>query len=53
MIVHTNAAEIEPVFPLQINKYNTPNSMTQWTIELDKLLLLFQEREAVVRGFVE
>jgi len=53
MIVHTNAAEIEPVFPLQINKYNTPNSMTQWMIELDKLLLLFQEREAVVRGFVE
>lgn len=52
-IVHTNSAQIAPVLPLQINKYNTPNSMTQWTIELDKLLLLFQEREVVVRGFVE
>lgn len=52
-IVDANAEQISPVLPLQINKYNTPNSMTQWTIELDKLLLLFQEREVVVRGFVE
>lgn len=52
-IVEANAAQIESVLPMQIEKYQSPSSMMQWQIELDKMLLLFEEREAVVRGFVE
>lgn len=51
-IVNNNVQQIEAIMPLQIAQYNMPNSMMQWQIELDKMLLLFQEREAVVRAFV-
>lgn len=52
-IVEVNAAKIEPVLPMQIDLYQAPGSMMQWKIELDKMSLLFEERESVVRGFVE
>ena len=51
-IVAHNAQQIEASIPLQIAKHNSPNSMTQWQVELEKLLLLFQERATVVQEFV-
>ena len=51
-IVNHNTQQIEAFMPLQITQYNHPNSMMQWQVELDKMLLLFQERERVVQEFV-
>ena len=51
-IVNHNTQQIEAFMPLQITQYNHPNSMMQWQVELDKMLLLFQERETVVQEFV-
>ncbi|MFT4755159.1 MAG: hypothetical protein ACI85Q_002725 [Salibacteraceae bacterium] len=52
-IVQTNSSQIRSEMPLQIDKYDTPGSMIEWDIELDKMLVLFYEREEVVRRFVE
>jgi len=52
-IVAANAAKIESVLPMQIDLYQSPGSMMQWKIELDKMVQLFEERESVVRGYVE
>ena len=52
-IVETNANQIRSEIPMQISKYEIPSSMTEWDIEVDKLLLLFQEREQVIREFLE
>ncbi len=51
-IVAYNAQQIEVLIPLQIAQHDSPNSMMQWQVELDKLLLLYQERAAVVQEFV-
>lgn len=51
-IVDHNIQQIEAIMPLQIARHNSPNSMMQWQVELDKLLLLFQERETVVQEFI-
>ncbi len=48
-IVEANAERIELEMQLQIDKYQKPGTITEWNIELDKLLLLFKEREEVVR----
>lgn len=52
-IVETQAQQIEAVIPLQISQYQMPNSMMAWQIELDKMLLLFEEREIVVQEFIK
>lgn len=52
-IVDYNADQINPLMPLQIEKYQAPGSMIEWQIELDKLLSLFREREEVVREYIE
>ena len=52
-IVENNSNQIKAEMPLQIDKYKTPNSMTDWKIETVKLLDLFKVRENVVREFVE
>lgn len=51
-IVAKNADQIIAEMPLQIAKYKIPNSMMDWNIELEKLSLLFQEREGIVREYV-
>lgn len=52
-IVEKNATQIREVIPLQIDKHQFPGSLTEWDIELDKLLTLFKERALVVHGFIE
>ena len=52
-IVDTNADNIKSEIQYQIEEYNAPETVTEWKIELDKLLTLFQERETVVKGLVE
>ena len=34
--------------PYQIDKYEAPRTMLEWEIELDLMMILFQEREAAV-----
>lgn len=52
-IVDKKAERIKAELPLQIAKYNTPGTMIEWSIELDKTLTLFQEREMIVKEFLE
>ena len=49
IIVDENAKRIESEMEHQIDKYKAPRTMLEWEIELDKMMILFREREAVVR----
>lgn len=48
-IVDENAKQIEADIPFQIVKYNAPETMIEWNIEIDKTLSLFEERENFVK----
>ena len=52
-IVEANAARIESEIQFQIDKYDIPGTIIEWMIELDKLLLLFEEREMIVKDLVK
>ncbi len=52
-IVDQNTNRIEIEMDYQIDKYNAPRTKLEWQIELDKMMILFREREAAVRGFME
>ncbi len=52
-IVNENSNRISSEIQVQIDKYKSPGSLIEWNIELDKLLILFEEREHVVQGFIE
>ncbi len=52
-IVDENTHRIETEMDYQIAKHNAPRTKLEWQIELDKMMILFREREAVVRGFME
>ena len=49
-IVDENSSRIENEMKYQIEKHNAPRTMLEWEIELDKMMLLFQEREAAVQN---
>lgn len=51
-IVDRNAALIKSAIPLQVAKHQAPKSSMDWEIELDKMLLLFEERASVVETFI-
>lgn len=53
IIVEKNAANIRSEIPLQTAKYQVPKSTMFWEVELDKMLILFREREAVVQAFLK
>ena len=52
-IVDQNTKNIAAEMEHQIAKYNAPRTMLEWQIGLDKMMILFREREAAVRGFME
>ncbi len=52
-IVDENASRIEAVIAHQIAKYNAPRTSLEWRIELDKMLILFREREAAVQEHIK
>lgn len=52
-IVDQNSERIEVEMEHQIAKYNAPRTMLEWQIELDKMMVLFQERESAVREHME
>ncbi len=52
-IVDENASRIEAEIAHQIAKYNAPRTTLEWRIELDKMLILFREREAAVQEHIK
>ena len=52
VIVDENISRIKLEMEYQIEKYNAPRTMLEWEIELDKMMILFREREEVVKGHV-
>ncbi|MEM6966340.1 MAG: CotH kinase family protein [Bacteroidota bacterium] len=51
-IVEHNMSVIEEVMPLQIKKYESPSTMIEWLIEVDKLHGTFERRERIVKNIV-
>jgi len=51
-IVDENTVQISSEIQLQIDKYEAPRTVIEWNIELDKMLILFQEREQAVYELV-
>lgn len=47
-IVDANATKIELEIEYQINKHQSPGTMIEWHIAVDRMVALFQERETVV-----
>jgi len=52
-IVDENSKRIEVEIEHQIAKYDAPRTMLEWQIELDKMMILFRERESAVREHME
>ncbi len=52
-IVDENTERIAVEIEYQIAKYNAPRTTLEWQIELDKMMILFREREAAVRKHME
>ena len=52
-IVDENTERITVEIEHQIAKYNAPRTKLEWQIELDKMMVLFREREAAVRGHMK
>jgi len=52
-IVNENTQRIEVEMEHQIAKYDAPRTMLEWQIELDKMMILFRERESAVREHME
>jgi len=48
-IVYKNASAIESEIKFQIQEHSSPRSFIEWELELDKLLVLFEERAEMVR----
>jgi hypothetical protein len=48
-IVIEYKSNIEHVIPVQINKYNTPETFTEWYLNIDHLKNNFEARENYVR----
>jgi len=53
VIVDENTERIAGEMEYQIAKYNAPRTTLEWKIELDKMMILFREREAAVRAHME
>lgn len=47
-IVDRNKRNITKEIQMQIAKYNAPETVVEWEIEIDKMIQLFEERAAVV-----
>jgi len=52
-IVEKNKENITEEIQMQIAKYQTPGSMTEWEIEIDKMMALFEERVGIVEVGLE
>ena len=52
-IVDENTKRIAVEIEYQIAKYDAPRTTLEWQIELDKMIILFREREAVVIRHME
>lgn len=52
-IVYQNLETIELAMPMQIEKYNFPGSMTEWYMEVDFLINMFEIREAAITLLME
>jgi len=52
-IVNENTQRIEVEMEHQIAKYDAPRTILEWQIELDKMMILFRERESAVREHME
>ncbi len=52
-IMLANFDHIKQAMPLQIERYQAPESLVEWYVEVDRLSFLFAEREEVIRSEVE
>ncbi len=52
-IVEENVKRINTEIRYQITEHNAPRTVVEWGVEIDKMLVLFEEREYVVRNFLE